>query len=145
MPAVKLNPAPKLFWRMHKWILRVGGGRAIDKLGKLSALILYTVGRKSGEVRTNALSYVPHSNAYVVVATNAGPDFHPSWWLNLCAKPEAQIEIRGAKTKIKWRVTNGQEADELHSKFVEADSSYAEYKARTKREIPVVVLEPGDK
>lgn len=142
--AVKLNPILKLFWRMHMWVLRISGGRAIDKIGKLSVLLLYTIGRKSGDTRTNALSYVPQGSAYVVVATNAGADFHPSWYLNLSARPEAQIEIQGKKSKVKWRQAKGEEADELFSKFVEGDPSYAEYKARTKRKIPVVVLEPND-
>jgi deazaflavin-dependent oxidoreductase (nitroreductase family) len=125
---------------MHKWILRVSGGRLFAKIGNLPVLLLYTKGRKSGESRMNALSYVQHGGAFVVVASNAGAEFHPGWWLNLREMSEAGIRIRGKSMKVKWRTAKGDEAEELYARFVLADPGYAEYRKRTKREIPVVVL-----
>lgn len=90
----------------------------------------------------NALSYVAHGAAYAVVASNAGADFHPAWWLNLREMPEAAIQIRGTEMKAKWREAKGKEREELYAKFVEEESGYGIYRTRTKREIPVVVLEP---
>ena len=112
------------------------------KIGRLPVLLLYTTGRKSGEARMNALSYVPHGDAYAVVASNAGADFHPGWWLNLREMPEVEILIRRKRMKIKWHEAKGNEANEIYASFVEAEPGYAEYRKRTKREIPVVVLEP---
>lgn len=141
MPTATRGPALELFWRMHKWILRASGGRLFAKIGKLPVLLLYTKGRKSGEPRMNTLSYVPHGEAYAVVASNAGADFHPGWWLNLRELPEADIQIRGQKMKVKWREAKGNEAEEIYARFVEAEPGYGEYRKRTKREIPVVVLD----
>jgi deazaflavin-dependent oxidoreductase (nitroreductase family) len=127
---------------MHRWILHTTGGRLFAKVGKLSVLLLYTKGRKSGEERMNGLSFVPFGDGYAVVASNAGADFHPGWWLNLREMPDAEIQVRGQRMKVKWRAVTGQEREEIFAKFVEAEPGYAEYRKRTKREIPVVVLEP---
>lgn len=132
----------KFFWRMHKWILRASGGRLFAKIGKLPVLLLYTKGRKSGALRMNALSFVLFGDGYAVVASNAGADFHPGWWLNLRETPEAEIQIRGQSMKVKWREAKGNEKDEIFAEFVKAEPGYAEYRKRTKREIPVVALEP---
>lgn len=142
MAAVERGPVLKLFWRLHKWILQLTGGRNMDKIGNLSVLLLRTVGRKSGKPRLTALSYVPHENGYVVVASNAGADFDPAWWLNLQAMPDAEIEIRGVKTKVKWHTATVAEAAGLYKQFVDAETGYSDYKQRTQREIPVVVLKP---
>ena len=49
----------------------------------LPVLLLTTTGRKSGLERTKALMYLPYAKDFVVIASNAGADFHPAWWLNL--------------------------------------------------------------
>jgi deazaflavin-dependent oxidoreductase (nitroreductase family) len=127
---------------MHKWILRASGGRLFARIGKLPVLLLYTKGRKTGEARMNALSYLAHGNAYAVVASNAGADFHPGWWLNLREMLEAEIQIRGHRMKVRWREAIGNEKETIFSEFVKAEPGYAEYQKRTTREIPVVILEP---
>jgi deazaflavin-dependent oxidoreductase (nitroreductase family) len=132
----------ELFWRMHKWILRASDGRFFARVGNLPVLLLYTRGRKSGEMRMNALSYVMDEANYVVVASNAGAEFHSGWWLNLKEMPGAEIEVRGKRTMVKWREAKGKEREDLYALFIEAEPGYAEYRKRTKREIPVVVLEP---
>lgn len=142
MPAAKRGLMLSLFWRLHKWVLQLSGGRSFDRLGKLNVLLLHTVGRKSGKPRLTALNYVVHGSAYVVVASNAGADFDPAWWLNLQGRPKAEIETRGVKRKVIWRVAQAAEAETLYAKFVEAEDGYAEYKRRTARPIPVVILEP---
>jgi deazaflavin-dependent oxidoreductase (nitroreductase family) len=85
---------------------------------------------------------VPDESGFVVVASNAGGNFEPTWWLNLQAHPEAEIQLRGKRMKVKARRASADEASRLYAKFVEADPSYAEYKLRTARPIAVVVLEP---
>src|SRR3990172_11806671 len=131
MPTASRGPALELFWRMHTWILRASGGRLFARIGKLPVLLLYTNGRRSGEVRMNALSYVAHGKAYAVVASNAGADFHPGWWLNLREMPEAEIQIRGKGMKVKWSEASGNKKDEVFAEFAKAEPGYAAYKERT--------------
>jgi hypothetical protein len=44
--------------------------------------------------------------------------------------------------KVMWREVKGNEREKLYERFIEAEPGYAEYRGRTKREIPVVLLEP---
>jgi deazaflavin-dependent oxidoreductase (nitroreductase family) len=143
MPAVSRGPALKFYWRLHKWILQMTSGRLFARVGKLDVLMLRTTGRKSGQPRLTALSFVPHAAGYAVVASNAGADSEPSWWLNLQAKPRAELEIRGVRFAVTWRIAQGDEAEKLYAKFVEAEPGYAEYRQRTARKIQVLILEPA--
>jgi deazaflavin-dependent oxidoreductase (nitroreductase family) len=140
--AVKRGPFLKFFWWYHKLLLRLSGGRAFDRIGKLRVLLLHTTGRRSGQPRVTALSYVPHGSSFAVVASNAGANFEPAWWLNLQSQPEAEVQVRGKKLSVKSRLAAAEEAAAIYAKFVEADKSYAEYKQRTTRPISVVVLDP---
>ncbi|MGH2582463.1 MAG: nitroreductase/quinone reductase family protein [Anaerolineales bacterium] len=142
MPAVRRGPVLYLFWRLHKWILSASGGTIAARVDGFPVLLLRTIGRKTGEPRTNALAYVGHGDAYVVVGTNAGADFDPAWVQNLRAQPDAEITIRGRKIAVRAGESAGEERDNLYEKFVQTSMAYGEYKRRTRREIPVVILEP---
>lgn len=63
--------------------------------------------------------------------------------VNLQAKPRAEVEIRGVRSTVTWRIAQSEEAEKLYAKFVEAEPSYAEYRQRTTRKIQVVILEPA--
>jgi deazaflavin-dependent oxidoreductase (nitroreductase family) len=89
-----------------------------------------------------SLYYVTQGDADVILGTNAGEDFHPAWYLNLSAQPISWIDVRGKRVNVQMREANGTEADQLYGKFVQIDSSYADYRSRTKRKIPVVILDP---
>jgi deazaflavin-dependent oxidoreductase (nitroreductase family) len=141
--AVRRGPILKAFWRWHKWILKASGGRLLANIGKLSVLVLHTRGHASGEPRTTVLSFVPYEQSYVVVASNAGAGHDPAWWRNLQQTPRTEIEIRGRRLAVTWRQAAGAEAEQLYTRFVQADPSYAEYQSRTSRPIPVVVLTPA--
>lgn len=142
MPAVRRTRAVKLFWALHKWIYQTSGGRIGARLFGNPVLILHTKGRKSGKPRSNVLMYVPDGRAYVVVATNAGADFHPAWWLNLREREEGEIQAGRKRMRVHAQEAEGKERARLWARIVEADESYREYEIRTARKIPVVVLEP---
>ena len=142
MPAVRRNKLTEAFWVLHRWLFRVSGGRIGGKILQFPVLLLTTTGRKTGEPRTNALTYVPHGDACVVVASNAGEPRHPAWWLNLAADPHAEIQRGGSTTRVVAREAEGDERTRFWDEFVRRESGYATYAQRTTRRIPVVVLEP---
>src|SRR5688500_8461346 len=84
-------------WRLinavHMWLYRVTRGRIGHQAAGLASLLLTTTGRRSGEARTVALTYVPNGRDYVVVASNGGADRHPAWWLNLTTRPHATVQV----------------------------------------------------
>ncbi len=78
----------------------------------------------------------------VVVASNAGRDDDPSWWLNLKAHPDTEVEVGKEVRRVHARQAGSADAKRLYDRFVEALPQYGDYRKRTTREIPVVILEP---
>ncbi len=136
-----------MFWWVHRAVRRVSGGRigtSRARGDRLGTLFLHTVGRKSGERRQNALFYLLDGSDFVVVASNAGADSDPAWWLNLQARPEAQVEIAGERLPVRARVATLAEDTRLWPRLVAANLDYAAYRAKADRPVPVVILERHD-
>jgi deazaflavin-dependent oxidoreductase (nitroreductase family) len=144
MAAVRRSPALRTFWRIHRRILQASQGRLGQRMGPGKHLLLITVGRKSGEPRPVALTYLEDGGRWIVVASNAGDDRDPTWWLNLAAQPRAEVMIGGRTAPIVAREVQDPERDTLYQRFIDdIDRSYGEYQTRTSRRIPVVALEPA--
>jgi deazaflavin-dependent oxidoreductase (nitroreductase family) len=105
-------------------------------------LILKTVGRKSGEARMLPLIYGEDGGRFVIVASKGGAAKHPAWFLNLEAKPEVEFQVVDKKYSGVARAVQGSERERLFAMMAEIFPPYLAYKARTKREIPVILLEP---
>ncbi len=106
-----------------------------------TTLLLTTTGRKSGKSYTTPLIYRKHGDAYVIVASKAGDDRHPEWYLNLEANPRVNIQVLGDKFEADARTATPQERGELWPFMAEVWPDYDEYQKKTDREIPIVVLE----
>ena len=104
-------------------------------------LYLTTRGRKSGEPRSVMLNYCREGTALVVVGSNAGDDRDPLWWQNLKAHPDAEVRTGTTRFAVHAREAEGTERQLLWDRVIQRDPAYAEYEQRTKRRIPVVVLE----
>jgi deazaflavin-dependent oxidoreductase (nitroreductase family) len=144
MAAVRRSPALRTFWRVHRRILQASRGRLGQRLGPGKQLLLITVGRKSGDPRPVALTYLEDGGRWIVVASNAGDDRDPTWWLNLAAQPRAEVMIGGRTVPIVAREVQDPERETLYQRFIDdIDRNYAEYRTRTTRRIPVVALEPA--
>jgi deazaflavin-dependent oxidoreductase (nitroreductase family) len=88
------------------------------------------------------LLYFEDGANWVVVASNAGDDRHPSWWVNLKTTPVATIQVKHRVNRVRARGATEEEKTRLWPLFVKMYASYEEYQRRTRREIPVVILEP---
>jgi deazaflavin-dependent oxidoreductase (nitroreductase family) len=130
----------RFLWWGHRFWYRVSAGRIGAKVRNLPVLELTTAGRRSGERRSVLLNHVSHSRGFVVVASNAGSDRPPAWWLNLEADPRAEVRVRGLGTQVRAEIVEGTERHELWSRFVAANPDYAAYERATSRSIPVVLL-----
>lgn len=107
-----------------------------------TALILTTTGRRSGAPRSTPLIYQRVGDSYVVVASRGGADEHPAWYLNLEVDPNVQVQVRGERFAARARTAGPQEKPGLWEKMVAAYPAYDDYRQKTAREIPVVVLDP---
>lgn len=134
----------RLITRVHGFLLRASNGRLGARIGGISVLLLENVGRKSGTLHLTPLLFVEDAGRYVVVASNAGDDRNPAWWLNLRERPEAAVRVAGRRVEVKARRAGPGESEALWPKLDAAYKYYADYRTRTTRDIPVVILEPGD-
>ncbi len=133
-----------LIWSVsliHMLIYRATGGLIGGYVGA-PVLLLTTVGRKSGKSRTVPLLYIREGSQLALVASNGGDDRHPAWWLNLRASPAATIQIRRSRERVTARLGSQDEKRLLWPRFVKMHSGYKAYQQRTRREIPLVILEP---
>ena len=130
----------RLFSRTHVSFYRLSKGRIGGRLWNSPVLLLTTVGRKTGKIRTTPLLYMKDGDRIAIVASNAGRDREPSWWSNLRADPHAKVQIRGEKKKMIARKANESEQASLWPLLTKMYPSYSEYQKKTIREIPVVIL-----
>ena len=107
----------------------------------MPSLLLTTVGRRSGEKRTSPLIYGTAGAAYVVIGSKGGADTQPNWYLNLRADPVVEVQVAKERFPARARVATGKERAQLWEQMVQVFPPYREYQKKTKREIPVVVLE----
>ena len=147
MPAASRNAFSEFFFRIHPWIYRKSGGRILGRLGGDPVLLLNTVGRRSGQPRTNGLVYVEHEGSWIVAASWAGEPKHPVWYLNLMAQPDVTVQVRDRLVPVHARELEGDERERGWAAILKQDPSFAESEKRTRgvREIPVVLLESRDR
>ena len=128
---------------VHQWLYESSDGRIGASLGGRPMLLLRTIGRRSREPRTAALLYVRDGDAYVVIASKGGAPQHPGWFHNLTSRPDVDIQVGRQRIPVRARVAEGAERARLWTRADEVNQGqYAAYQSRTKRTIPVVVLEP---
>jgi deazaflavin-dependent oxidoreductase (nitroreductase family) len=104
------------------------------------ALVLTTLGRKSGEWRRTGLFYAMDGDDYVVVGSKGGSAKHPSWYLNLLEHPEVEVQVGAEKFAAVAHTATGAERERLWALMVKFWSMYKSFQSKTKRELPVVVL-----
>jgi F420H(2)-dependent quinone reductase len=121
-----------------------GGTKGTTLLDTGLPVILMTHrGNKSGAIRKTPLMRVKDGENYVLVGSQGGAPKDPAWVHNLRADP--QIELRDETVVRPMRVREIKDAAEkarLWKLAVAAYPPYADYQARTKRQIPVFVAEP---
>ena len=104
-------------------------------------LILTTTGRRSGTPQSLALIYGQDDDHYVIIASKGGAPDHPAWYLNLEAKPDVAIQIKGLHLRVRARTSLGEERARLWKMMANTYPPFDKYQARTQRQIPLVVLE----
>ena len=122
---------------------RATGGQASGVLAGTPLLLLHHVGARTGTPRITPLAYSCHSDRRVVViASNGGADVHPAWLHNLRAHPEVAVEVGTDTLAVRASEPDGRERDQLWAEVVERFPDVARYQSRTRRRIPLVVLQP---
>jgi deazaflavin-dependent oxidoreductase (nitroreductase family) len=140
-----LRRSSPLVTRAHAAAIKLSGGRIRRSFiftGGMPILVLTTVGRKSGQSRSTPVGYLRHGDAFAVLASNAGNDRPPAWWLNLQAEPRAEILADRTRYAVKARRADTADEIALWQEFARLNPGFDEYRKLTERQIPVVLLEP---
>lgn len=142
MPTYKRLLIAWLFVPVHRILFRLSRGRLLGRLEGTEVLILVTMSRKSGRRCSSPLLYFQFEDHgdLIVIASNYGQDHHPEWYSNIVADPRVHVEVKEDCFVAEARVTQGRERAELYNKVAETNVRFANYRAYTDREIPVVVL-----
>ena len=74
------------------------------------------------------------------MASKGGAPQNPSWFENLRANPDAEVEVKGETVPVHATTAEGEERQRLWSLMTAVWPAYDEYQTKTTREIPVVVL-----
>lgn len=104
-------------------------------------LLLTTVGRRSGRRRRTPLIYGCDGERYVVVASFGGSPRHPMWYLNLRETPEVEVQVGADRFHAHARTATDEERPRLWELMRGIWPYYDDYQERTRRRIPLVVLE----
>jgi deazaflavin-dependent oxidoreductase (nitroreductase family) len=120
---------------------RAKGGKGVGSFGD-RMLLLHVRGRRSGQTRVYPLAFHKDGDRYVVAGSKGGAPEHPEWYRNVAAHPDVTVEV-GTET-FRARATplaRGPERDRLYAEHARLMPGFGEYEKKTKRIIPVVVLE----
>jgi len=141
----KYIPSPHAWVREQVELYESSGGTKGTTLRDtgLPVVIVTHRGHKTGAIRKTPLMRVKEGDGYVLVGSQGGAPKDPAWVHNLRADPH--IELRDETTLRPMHVREVKDATErarLWGLAVAAYPPYADYQARTQRQIPVFVAEP---
>jgi len=125
---------------MANRLRRKGGGKFMG----MDALVLTTVGRKSGLERSNPVGWFPGlDGSWLIVASAGGAARNPAWYYNIAAHPDqVQIEVEGRKVAVAAEQLHGAEREEAWLQITTAAPRFGGYERKTDRELPVIRLVP---
>lgn len=129
---------------LHQALYRASGGRVGGSIWGLRILLLTTTGRKTGTSRTTPLCFLPDGEDLVVVASNGGMDWFPAWWLNLSQQPRATVQVGRSRRTVVARQASPEERARLWAELTAIAPGYLKYQQRTRREIPLGILQPAE-
>lgn len=89
------------------------------------------------------LMHIPYGEGVLLVASKGGAPRNPVWYYNIAAHPDITVRHRGTILKLHARLATPEEKTGLWPICESHYAPFAEYRARTERDIPIFVCEPG--
>ncbi|MGY4647631.1 nitroreductase/quinone reductase family protein [Mycobacterium sp. URHB0021] len=130
--APKLDPA----------LLRLTGGR-VSTVYPAPAMLLTTIGAKTGLPRTHPLLYAVDGHGLLLIASNYGNPGNPAWYRNLTANPRVDVlagEYTGRYTATE--ITDPAARERAWALALDTYAGYADYEVRaSNRTIPLIRLD----
>jgi deazaflavin-dependent oxidoreductase (nitroreductase family) len=121
---------------------RSNGGRVGGPFEGATLLLLHHTGAKTRTERVNPVAYQRLDDGWAIFASKGGAPTNPDWYHNLVANPGVTAEIGTETRSFRARVASSAEREPIWSKQKHDHPGFADYEAKTSREIPVAILEP---
>ena len=131
----------KFIAKTHVLLNRLSGGRMFNTLGGDDVCFVTMTGAKSGRRITMPLMHVPYGQGVLLVASLGGAPKNPVWYHNIVAHPNIEVRHRRRTMNLRARLATPEEKPALWPVCDAAYAPYADYRARTTRDIPVFVCE----
>ena len=135
------QPSPEAWVREQVDLYERSHGTEGTTLRDVPVVIMTTVGAKTGKLRKTPLMRVEHEGVYAVVASMGGAPTSPVWYHNAVAHPHVELQDGPRTWDMVAREVTGDEKVAWWERAVAVWPDYADYQAKTDREIPVLVLE----
>ncbi len=129
---------------MMRWVNNTMSNR-IRRSGKMmgfNALILTTIGAKTGAKRTVPVGWFPGpDDSWLIVASAAGAIGNPAWYYNIAANPDkVTIEVDGRTIPVTASQLHDADREQAWQQITTAAPRFGQYQTKTDREIPVIRL-----
>jgi len=103
-------------------------------------LLLHTKGARSQQERINPVAYIRDGDRLAVIASKGGAPTNPDWYYNILASPQLTVEVGMESFNVHAEVAKEPERTRLYNKMVEMMPGFNDYRSKTTRVIPVIVL-----
>jgi deazaflavin-dependent oxidoreductase (nitroreductase family) len=120
---------------------RANAGKVGGPFAGKTLLLLHTVGARTGRERVNPVAYVLDGDHIVIVASKGGSPTNPGWYHNIIARPHLTVEVGVDQFPVVASVALEPERTRLYDKMIAMMPVFAEYRSRTNRVIPVIILQ----
>jgi deazaflavin-dependent oxidoreductase (nitroreductase family) len=121
---------------------RANGGKVGGNFEGKTLLLLRTRGAKSGQERINPVACIKDGDRYAVIASKGGAPTHPDWYYNVIANPLVTVEVGTEKFEAHASVAEEPERIRLYDQMVAMMPGFDDYRRKTARVIPVIILTP---
>ncbi len=131
---------PSQYAEDHIQTYLASNGRDVDHPAGDRLILLYTTGRKSGEIRRVPLGSFPDGENLVVVGSNAGRPEEPEWYLNLVANPKIWVRKQDDFYEAEASVLPPEERQVFWDNLIARMPMFADYQAKAGRDLPLIRL-----
>lgn len=106
----------------------------------MPALVLHSVGARTGEERRTELMCVPDGDTWLVTGSNYGRPTHPAWTYNLLAHPEAAIDVGGRRVLVRASLVPDDERERTWATLERQWPGYRGYESTAHRRLRIFRL-----
>lgn len=132
----------KNYAKINVFFYKLTNGKFMGKLAGREVMLVTMTGAKSGKEITIPLMYVPYKEGVILVGSLGGAPKDPLWVKSVRANPDIVVQYKAKKMQLRARQADDAEKAEVWPICVEHYAEYADYQARTDRNIPVFICEP---